>query len=80
MKFCVPQPESITTAESGSATDQVTVTSLVYQPFAPAVPVTTFVIAGGVESGEEIVHAKCAGDVSAFPASSIDRTSNVCSS
>jgi hypothetical protein len=50
VKFWIPQPESMTTAESGSFTLQVTVTLLVYQPLSPLVPLTTFVITGGVVS------------------------------
>jgi hypothetical protein len=50
VKFCVPQPESMTKAESGSLTLHVTVTLLVYQPLSPLVPLTTFVITGGVVS------------------------------
>ena len=38
------------TADSGSTTVQVTVTSPMYQPLVPAVPVTIGVIAGGVPS------------------------------
>lgn len=47
----MPQPESMTTADSGSVTVQATETSLVYQPCRPTVPVMTFVITGGVVSG-----------------------------
>jgi len=50
VKLCVPQPESIATAESGSVTDHATMTVLVYQPFVPSVPVTVFVTTGGVVS------------------------------
>jgi hypothetical protein len=50
VKFWTPQPELITNALSGSVTVQVTVTLDVYQPFAPAVPETTLLITGGVES------------------------------
>jgi len=49
-KFCMPQPESITTADCASMTLQVTLTSLVYQLFKPRVPVTTLVMTGGVVS------------------------------
>jgi hypothetical protein len=48
----VPHPESTTTAESGSVTVQATWTAERYQPLFPSVPVTTFVMTGGVESLE----------------------------
>src|SRR5215211_5418341 len=50
VKFCVPQPESMTTAESGSVTVHTTETLLVYQPLAPLVPLTLLAITGGVVS------------------------------
>jgi hypothetical protein len=46
----VPQPVCDETVESGSVTVQLTVTSLVYQPLFPSVPVTLGVITGGVVS------------------------------
>jgi hypothetical protein len=50
VKLCVPQPESMTTGESGSLTLHATLTLLVYQPLFPSVPLTTFVITGAVVS------------------------------
>src|SRR5687767_5501410 len=47
VKCCVPQPESMTTVDSGSVTDQATVTSEMYQPLVPDVPITVLVITGG---------------------------------
>ena len=40
--------------DSGSVTDQATVTLLRYQPFVPKVPLTVGVIAGGVRSAVAI--------------------------
>jgi hypothetical protein len=50
VKFCVPQPLSITAVDSASVTVHATVTLLLNQPLVPAVPVTVFVITGGVVS------------------------------
>jgi hypothetical protein len=50
VKFCVPQPESTATAESGSLTVHATVTLDTYQSLLPSVPVIDLVITGGVES------------------------------
>src|SRR5690606_21270090 len=44
------QPSSIVTADSSSVTVHVTVTSLVYQPSLPSVPVIVGVMTGGVAS------------------------------
>jgi hypothetical protein len=44
------QPVLFVTADSGSVTLQLTVTSLVYQSLLPCVPATVGVMAGGVES------------------------------
>jgi len=43
-------PEDWEIRDSGSVTDQLTSTSLVYQPFVPSVPSTTALIAGEVLS------------------------------
>jgi hypothetical protein len=43
-------PLVLLTADSGSETDQVSETSLVYQPFAPGVPDMVGLMTGGVVS------------------------------
>jgi hypothetical protein len=68
VKFCVPHPESITTADWASVTVQATDTLLVYQPLEPAVPVMTFVITGGVVSQTRVT-VTLAGAV--LPATSV---------
>jgi hypothetical protein len=52
----VPQPVDEEMPDSGSVTVQLTVTTLLYQPLAPTVPLTFGVITGGVVSvGEPAV-------------------------
>ena len=50
VRFVAAQPVEETTPLSGSSTDQLTLTSLVYQPLLPSVPVKVAVITGGVVS------------------------------
>jgi hypothetical protein len=70
VKFWVPQPESMTAAESGSVTVHATVTLLVYQPLLPAVPVMVFVMTGAVVSQIRVTDAVAA--LEEFPAESVE--------
>ena len=53
LSVVLSQPEDDAMPDSGSLTFQLTVTLLVYQPLAPAVPVTEGVMTGGVASAAE---------------------------
>jgi hypothetical protein len=60
----------MTTADSASVTVHCTVTLLVYQPLLPLVPVTVFVITGGVASQIRVTDAVAEADE--FPALSVE--------
>ena len=52
VRLIEPQPVEDAIPDSGSTTDQVTVTPLIYQPLVPSVPVTVGWMTGGVVSAE----------------------------
>src|SRR5438105_3405112 len=53
LSVVVRQPHDVATPDSGSATLQVSATSLVYQPLAPRVPEMVAPIVGGVVSSTQ---------------------------